>query len=165
MIRKLTALLLIAAVCISFAGCGALSGRGGTVIGTWRIVNGEGKPGLITITFNEDGTYRYGCYKDTAARQGDEDGSGTDAFLNSGWIKELADKIGITSLLGSDTVRGFTDKLGEIAKLTYEIKSGEEREVGVSRLFGVVDHKSTVNYKLRGNELTFDGVNYIRTGE
>ena len=145
---------------LSLISCSGTKQNKKNIIGTWRIIDSNGVEGALTVTFNEDGTYSYGFNSSLIS-----DAAGDfsfDAFVNSSIIGDIAKKTGLSALLKSDTVKNLVEKLHDVAKLTYNIDNGKKMTVGISLLFGVINHDSSIEYSLNGDKLTFDGVNYIR---
>ncbi|MCR5611488.1 MAG: hypothetical protein K6F68_06640 [Clostridiales bacterium] len=128
------------------------------------LVNEKGENGPITVTFNEDGTYRYGY--DTKLQS--DPGPVSDAvntFINSSVLKDIASETGLTSLLKSESAQKFLSEISKAAELKYKIIDDSTMETKVSLLFGFLDHTSEVSYSLNGDELVFDGVQYRRVTE
>ena len=72
-------------------------------------------------------------------------------------------RYGLTEdMFGDGDIDEALEGLDMLMTIEYEIKSDTELELTASALFGLAKESSTVEYKLDGDTLIFDGVEYTR---
>lgn len=135
--KKIIALSLTLMIVFSLAACGGKKSAK-TIIGSWQITDVETATEYgIGLEFTKDGKLRYGLTEE----------------LLKGITDGEADKDD-----WDDAMKG----LDMLMTIEYKIKSDTEMEVTVSALLGLAKEKTTVNYSLDGDTLTFDGAVYTR---
>ena len=134
--KKLLALLLSLMMVFALSACGGE--KGPSVMGTWKAVETETETEYgLGIEFSKDGKLRYGL---------------TEDVLNSLMDEEMTEKEKEDAQKGMDM----------LMSIEYKIKSDTEMEVTAKALFGLAKEATTVQYKLDGDTLTFDGATYER---
>ncbi len=130
--KKWIALLLAALLMLSLVGCGG--GKNG-LVGKWQIVDAETATEYgLGIEFTKDGELHYGLTADVLAGLTEEEVSDEDL--------EAA--------------------LGALMTIKYKVKSDTEMEITISAMLGLAKETATVEYKLDGDTLFFDGATYTR---
>lgn len=131
--RKILAILLAAAVLLSFTACGKSSNKK-AIVGAWQLVDTELETEYgLGIEFEKDGTLRYGFTEDVLA-----------------------------GLTGGEVSDDALEGLDMLMKIEYDIESDTEMKITVSAMFGLAKESDIVAYELKGDTLVFDGATYTR---
>ena len=100
----------------------------------WKAVDTETQTEYgLGIEFTKDGTLRYGLTTDV--------------------LEGLSDGEEVEDILAG---------LDMLMTIEYEAKSDTEMEITASALFGLAKEKTTIQYSIDGDTLTFDGATYTR---
>ena len=134
--KKLLAITVALLMVITLTACGG--GNEKKIIGMWQIVDTETETEYgLGIEFTEDGKMRYGLTEDVIS--GLTGGEATKEDM-------------------ADAMKG----LEALMSIKYEIKSDTEMEVTISAFLGLAKESAMIPYKLDGDNLTFDGADYVR---
>ena len=134
--KRIFAVLLAVLLLLAAAGCGNPNKK--AIVGTWHAMDGEAVNDYgVGIEFTKDGKLRYGITEDMLkSLAGDE-------MSNKEWEEAMQ---GLEMLM----------------KMEYKLKSDTEMEITVSAMLGLAKEKTTVEYELDGDTLTFDGGVFTR---
>ena len=131
---KSRSVLFVLALVFLLTACGG--GNKKNIVGTWHIVDEATQTEYgLGIEFEKDGTLRYGLTEELLTGLSDAD------------EEEVEDAMAGLDMLMS---------------MEYEIKSDTEMEVTMKAFLGLAKESATVQYKLDGDTLIFDGATYTR---
>ena len=131
--KKLLAILMAALMVLTLTSCGGGAMKK-AIVGTWELVDTETETEYgLGIEFTKDGKVRYGLTEEVL--EGLTDGEDVD-----------------------DAMAG----LDMLMTVKYKIISDTEMELTASALFGLAKESDTVEYRLDGDTLFFDGATYQR---
>jgi len=133
--KKFLAVILTVVMILVLTACGG-GGNKKDIVGTWHIVDEETATEYgLGIEFEKDGTLRYGLTEELLTGLSDADGEDVE-----------------------DALAG----LDMLMSMEYEIKSDTEMEITMKAFLGLAKESATVEYKLDGDTLIFDGATYTR---
>ena len=130
---KLGCLVAAVMLALMLTACGGNSSNK-ALVGMWKAVDTETQTEYgLGIEFTKDGTLRYGLTTDV--------------------LEGLSDGEEVEDILAG---------LDMLMTIEYEAKSDTEMEITASALFGLAKEKTTIQYSIDGDTLTFDGATYTR---
>ena len=133
--KKFSAVILTVVMILALTACGG-GGNKKDIVGTWHIMDEETATEYgLGIEFEKDGTLRYGLTEELLTGLSDADGEDVE-----------------------DALAG----LDMLMSMEYEIKSDTEMEITMKAFLGLAKESATVEYKLDGDTLIFDGATYTR---
>ena len=133
--KKFLAVILTVVMILALTACGG-GGNKKDIVGTWHIMDEETATEYgLGIEFEKDGTLRYGLTEELLTGLSDADGEDVE-----------------------DALAG----LDMLMSMEYEIKSDTEMEITMKAFLGLAKESATVEYKLDGDTLIFDGATYTR---
>ena len=136
--KKFLAVILTVVMILAVTACGG-GGNKKDIVGTWHIMDEETATEYgLGIEFEKDGTLRYGLTEELLTGLSDADGED---------VEDVED-----ALAGLDM----------LMSMEYKIKSDTEMEITMKAFLGLAKESATVEYKLDGDTLIFDGATYTR---
>ena len=133
--KKFSAVILTVVMILALTACGG-GGNKKDIVGTWHIMDEETATEYgLGIEFEKDGTLRYGLTEELLTGLSDADGEDVE-----------------------DALAG----LDMLMSMEYKIKSDTEMEITMKAFLGLAKESVTVEYKLDGDTLIFDGATYTR---
>jgi len=133
--KKFLAVILTVVMILALTACGG-GGNKKDIVGTWHIMDEETATEYgLGIEFEKDGTLRYGLTEELLTGLSDADGEDVE-----------------------DALAG----LDMLMSMEYKIKSDTEMEITMKAFLGLAKESATVEYKLDGDTLIFDGATYTR---
>jgi len=133
--KKFSAVILTVVMILALTACGG-GGNKKDIVGTWHIMDEETATEYgLGIEFEKDGTLRYGLTEELLTGLSDADGEDVE-----------------------DALAG----LDMLMSMEYKIKSDTEMEITMKAFLGLAKESATVEYKLDGDTLIFDGATYTR---
>ena len=133
--RRFLAVILTVVMILALTACGG-GGNKKDIVGTWHIMDEETATEYgLGIEFEKDGTLRYGLTEELLTGLSDADGEDVE-----------------------DALAG----LDMLMSMEYKIKSDTEMEITMKAFLGLAKESATVEYKLDGDTLIFDGATYTR---